>query len=293
MVLSTGYWVTRTKNSLPNTHYPIPNTQKMSRIQQLFSEKKENILNIYFTAGFPKLDSTKEIILSLEEAGVDLVEVGMPYSDPLADGPTIQQSGQVALKNGMTLDLLFEQLEAVRNSSSIPLILMGYFNQVMQYGEQNFFTRCKNVGIDGLILPDLPVYEYETYYKTMIEEAGLDISFLITPQTSPERIKKIDELTSGFIYMVSNSSITGAKKGISDKQIAYFNRINKMNLSNPRLLGFGISNHETFSTACQYANGAIIGSAYINALNNTKDINRTTMEFVEMVKGQAIDAKIL
>jgi tryptophan synthase alpha chain len=256
----------------------------MSRIQQLFQHKKENILNIYFTAGFPHLDATEQIILSLEEAGADLIEVGMPYSDPLADGPTIQQSGQVALANGMTLDILFSQIESARQKTEIPLVLMGYFNQVMQYGEQRFIDRCKEAGIDGLILPDLPIYEYETFYKDMIEEAGLEVSFLITPQTSAERILKIDELTRGFLYMVSNSSITGAKKGISDKQITYFNRINAMQLTNPRLIGFGISDHETFSTACRYANGAIIGSAYINALKDSTDIRQTTHDFVKMVK---------
>ncbi len=258
----------------------------MSRIQQLFSHKKTNILNIYFTAGFPQLHSTGEIIQVLDEAGADLIEVGMPYSDPLADGPTIQQSGQVALKNGMTLDILFEQLAEVRQHTNVPLVLMGYFNQVMQYGEQQFVDRCKEVGIDGLILPDLPVYEYETFYRNMIEQAGLDISFLITPQTSEERIQQIDGLTRGFIYMVSNASITGAKKGISPKQIQYFNRINTLQLNNPRLIGFGISDHETFSTACKYANGAIIGSAYINALKNSHDLRETTFSFVNMVRGK-------
>ncbi len=260
----------------------------MSRIKKLFQEKKEDILNIYFTAGFPQLDSTEAVILSLEKAGADLIEVGMPYSDPLADGPTIQQSGQVALSNGMTLDILFSQIESTRQKTEIPLVLMGYFNQVMQYGEQQFFDRCREVGIDGLILPDLPIYEYETFYQDMIEQAGLDISFLITPQTSEERILKIDELTRGFLYMVSNSSITGAKKGISDKQVAYFNRINDMQLKNPRLIGFGISDNETFSTACQYANGAIIGSAYINTLKDSKDIRETTLEFVKMVRGESV-----
>jgi len=260
----------------------------MKRLQQLFSHKKTDILNIYFTAGFPYLNSTGEIILALDEAGADLIEVGMPYSDPLADGPTIQHSGQIALKNGMTLDTLFKQIEEVRTQTEIPLVLMGYFNQVMQYGEERFFNRCAAVDVDGLILPDLPVYEYETFYKDMIEEAGLDISFLITPQTTEDRVKKIDSLTRGFIYMVSNSSITGAKKGISQKQIDYFNRIHAMQLDNPRLIGFGISNHETFSTACRYANGAIIGSAYINALRDSNDLKKTTLEFVKMVRGKAI-----
>lgn len=257
----------------------------MNRIQRLFKNKSRDILNIYFTAGYPQLDDTESIILNLEKSGADLIEIGMPYSDPLADGPTIQESGTAALKNGMNLPLLFEQIERVRKKTEIPLIMMGYFNQVMQYGEEKFVKKCVEVGVDGVILPDLPTFEYESYYQKMFEEAGLNISFLITPQTSKERIQKVDELTRGFIYMVSNAAITGAKSGISDKQIEYFERIQKLNLKNPRLIGFGISNNETFSTACQYANGAIIGSAFIRALGNSKDLENTISEFVGMVRG--------
>jgi tryptophan synthase alpha chain len=257
----------------------------MNRIQRLFKNKSRDILNIYFTAGYPQLDDTESIILNLEKSGADLIEIGMPYSDPLADGPTIQESGTAALKNGMNLPLLFEQIERVRKKTEIPLIMMGYFNQVMQYGEEKFVKKCVEVGVDGVILPDLPTFEYESYYQKMFEEAGLNISFLITPQTSEERIQKVDELTRGFIYMVSNAAITGAKSGISDKQIEYFERIQKLNLKNPRLIGFGISNNETFSTACQYANGAIIGSAFIRALGNSKDLENTISEFVGMVRG--------
>jgi len=256
----------------------------MNRIDKLFTEKKQNILNIYFTAGYPNLGDTGNIILSLEQAGVDIIEIGMPYSDPLADGPTIQESGMKAIKNGMTLPILFDQIQEVRSKTNIPLIMMGYFNQIMQYGETAFLKKCREVGVDGLILPDLPLFEYETHFKHLFENHRLNISFLITPQTSEERIRKIDELTRGFIYMVSSASITGAKKGISPQQVEYFERINSMNLKKPRLIGFGISDNETFTKACKYANGAIIGSAYIRALAAGNKVAETTAKFVEMVK---------
>ena len=257
----------------------------MNRIQELFSRKKRDILNIYFTAGYPELEDTADIILALEDAGADMIEIGMPYSDPLADGPTIQQSGQAALQNGMTLQLLFEQVQQVRERTGIPLILMGYFNQVMQFGETAFLSRCEEAGIDGLILPDLPVYEYETYFQKLLQQTNLSISFLITPQTSEARIRKVDQLSNGFVYMVSSDSITGARNEISDRQTAYFERINAMQLENPRLIGFGISNHETFSTACRYAQGAIIGSAFIRALSKGEDVRGATTDFVRMVRG--------
>ncbi len=243
-----------------------------NRLKTLFERKQKNILNIYFTAGHPQLEDTAKIIIALEKSGVDLVEVGMPYSDPLADGPTIQNSGAIALKNGMTLDLLFQQLKRVRQTSNIPMILMGYYNQVIQYGEIAFFDRCQEIGVDGLILPDLPIEIYERDYKHLFEARNLRSTFLITPQTNVERIRKINALSSGFVYMVSSSSITGAKKGISEKQIAYFNKIKALSLDKPRLIGFGISDRETFSTACRFANGAIVGSAFIRLLeNNLKD----------------------
>ena len=257
----------------------------MNRLDQLFRHKDKDILNIYFTAGYPNLEDTVQIIVGLAEAGTDLIEIGMPYSDPLADGPTIQESGTQALKNGMNLAILFDQIKAARAHTEVPLVLMGYFNQVMQYGEQAFFDQCKAVGVDGLILPDLPLDVYEQEYKDMIEAAGLHISFLITPQTEEKRIRKVDELSKGFIYMVSNAAITGAKSGISEEQIAYFNRVAQMQLKHPRLIGFGISNHETFSTACQYAAGAIIGSAFIKALAKSSSIQKTTKDFVKQIRG--------
>jgi tryptophan synthase alpha chain len=253
----------------------------MNRVDNLFAKKQEHILNVYFTAGYPSLDSTVDIIKSLDKAGVDLIEIGMPYSDPLADGPTIQNSSQVALKNGMTLPLLFEQVAEARKATEVPLIMMGYFNQVMQYGEEAFIKKCVEVGVDALILPDLPVHEYEKSYQKMFEENGLGISFLMTPQTSEERIRKIDELSRGFIYMVSSASITGAKSGISEEQIAYFKRTSGLQLKNPRLIGFGISDHASFSTACQYANGAIIGSAFIKALRGSTDLDQTISDFIK------------
>ena len=257
----------------------------MNRLDHLFSQKEKDILNIYFTAGYPKLNDTGLIIKALDKAGADLIEVGMPYSDPLADGPTIQESGQIALQNGMTLPLLFEQIKEVRKRTEIPLILMGYFNQVMQFGEEKFIQKCVEVGIDGVILPDLPVFEYEQSYKKLFEDADLYVSFLITPQTSEERIRKVDELSRGFIYMVSNSAITGAKNTISEGQIDYFQRVQAMNLKNPRLIGFGISSYDTFSTACQYASGAIIGSAFIRTIGKAKNLTEDIPAFVHAIRG--------
>ena len=261
----------------------------MTRIEELFSKKNKNICNIYFTAGFPKLIDTEKIILTLEEAGADMIEIGMPYSDPLADGETIQQSGSIAIANGMTLQILFEQIEGVRKKSEIPLVMMGYFNQVIQYGEEAFFQKCREVGIDGLILPDLPAAIYESDYQQMMKDNNLNNIFLITPQTSDERIVYLDSLSSGFVYMVADASVTGKQKNISNNQIAYFERIEEMNLTNPRLIGFGIADYKSFSTACKYSNGAIIGSAFIRAIEESNDLEATIIDFIGMIKNEKIE----
>ena len=239
----------------------------MNRIDEVFSKKKKGVLNIYFTAGYPKIDDTLRIARALEAAGVDLIEIGIPYSDPIADGPTIQDSSQKALDAGMSLKLLMKQLQDLRKYVKIPVILMGYINPVLQYGFTQFCQDCKGVGIDGVILPDLPMQEYVEMYQQTFEEHGIYNIFLMTPQTSEKRVFQINEASKGFIYMVSSASITGAKQEVSQAQIDYFERIQKMNLSVQRLIGFGISNKETFDNACQYASGAIIGSAFINQLN--------------------------
>ncbi|WP_422107597.1 tryptophan synthase subunit alpha [Winogradskyella sp.] len=239
----------------------------MNRIHQKLQENKK-LLSIYFTAGYPDLNDTVNIIKNLETSGVDMIEIGLPFSDPLADGPTIQASSTAALKNGMTTETLFEQLKDIRASVSIPLIIMGYFNPVLQYGVEAFCKKCQELGIDGLILPDLPVDVYDEHYKTTFEKYGLINVFLITPQTSEERIRYIDSISNGFIYMVSSASTTGAKSGFGDTQTDYFKRIASLHLKNPQIVGFGISNNETFTKATQYAKGAIIGSAFIKHLTN-------------------------
>lgn len=256
----------------------------MSRLQQLFTVKKNNILNIYCTAGFPKLDSTLEVIKALQESGADIIEIGMPYSDPLADGEVIQASSSVALQNGMTIAKLFEQLGDLRQTIKIPVILMGYLNPVLQFGIENFCAKAKEAGVDGVILPDLPMYEYETIYKPLFEQAGLDFIFLVTPETGEERIRKIDALGSGFIYAVSSSSTTGKNKAIEDQE-AYFKKLQNLELNNPVLVGFGIKDKQTFAAASRYTNGAIIGSAYIKALEKCDDIGQTTKEFLKNIIG--------
>lgn len=234
----------------------------MNRINQKLQEDKK-LLSIYFTAGYPNIDDTVPIIQALEKSGVDMIEIGLPFSDPLADGPTIQTSSTAALKNGMTTEKLFEQLTAIRQTVSIPLIIMGYFNPVLQYGVEAFCKKCQDIGIDGLILPDLPADVYDEEYKATFEKYGLINVFLITPQTSNERIHYIDSISNGFIYMVSSASTTGAQSGFGTTQTEYFERITNMNLKNPQIVGFGISNNETFTQATKFAKGAIIGSAFI------------------------------
>ena len=239
----------------------------MNRINKKLKEDKK-LLSIYFTAGYPKINDTVSIIKNLEKSGVDMIEIGLPFSDPLADGPTIQASSTQALKNGMTSDVLFNQLKDIRKSVSIPLIIMGYFNPMLQYGVEDFCKKCKEVGIDGLIIPDLPVDVYNDNYKSTFEKYGLINVFLITPQTSDERIRYIDSVSNGFIYMVSSASVTGSNSGFGDAQTNYFKRIADMKLNNPQIVGFGISDNETFTQATQHAKGAIIGSAFIKHVTN-------------------------
>ena len=252
----------------------------MNRIKSKLQEDKK-LLSIYFTAGYPKLDDTVKIIQDLEKNGVDMIEIGLPFSDPLADGPTIQESSTQALKNGMSTEVLFKQLKDIRETVNIPLIIMGYFNPMLQYGVDAFCKKCEDIGIDGLIIPDLPVDVYHEEYQATFEKYGLTNVFLITPQTSDERIRFIDSVSNGFIYMVSSASTTGAKSGFGDEQTQYFERINSLNLKNPQIVGFGISNNDTFMAATKYAKGAIIGSAFVKHVTN-EGIN-TIDKFVKSI----------
>lgn len=244
----------------------------MNRIKTLFEKKQKNILSIYFTAGFPHLNDTCEVIKELEANGIDLIEIGIPFSDPMADGPTIQESGTIALRNGMTLRVLFDQLKDIRQTAKIPLILMGYLNPIMQYGFEAFCRKCKEIGIDGTIIPDLPFKDYMEEYKAIAEKYGINIIMLITPETSEERIRLIDQNTDGFIYMVSSASTTGAQNSFDDKKQDYFRKIDAMNLRNPRLIGFGISNKATLESAQANSNGAIIGSKFVTLLKEADTI---------------------
>lgn len=253
----------------------------MNRIQNKLQESKK-LLSLYFTAGYPAINDTMSILTQLQESGVDMVEIGLPFSDPLADGPTIQASSTQALKNGMTTSLLFEQLKDVRKTIHIPLIVMGYFNPMLQYGVEKFCAKCSEIDIDGIIMPDLPLAEYEADYKAIFEKHGLINVFLITPQTSDARIQQIDAASDGFIYMVSSASTTGAQSGFSNTTSSYFERIAAMKLKNPQIVGFGISNAETFQAATQHQKGAIIGSAFIKHI--TQNGAGSVKGFVENIR---------
>ncbi len=246
----------------------------MNRLNKLFESKKDNLLSIYFTAGCPALNTTVDIAEALEKAGVDFLEIGFPYSDPVADGPTIQHSSEKALENGMNLNQLFEELKDLRQRVSIPILLMGYFNPMAQYGVERFCKKAAEVGVDGVIVPDLPMYEYENLYSKYFNDNGLSNIFLVTPQTSEERISKIDTLSNSFIYLLSSSSITGKNLQVSNTIEDYYKRIKAMDLKNPAIIGFGISNKETFNKACEYARGAIVGSAFVKFLGTENYLER-------------------
>lgn len=256
----------------------------MNRLDKLFSKKHSDILSVYFTAGFPTLDSTGEIISRLVCNGVDMIEVGLPFSDPMADGPTIQQSSTAALRNGMTLSLLLAQVEEARkDAGDTPLVLMGYLNPMMQYGIERLLRRCKEVGIDALIIPDLPFDEYMRDFKPLCDELDLPIIMLITPETEPERIRLIDDNCSGFIYMVSAAATTGTRDRFNDEQLEYFRRVASMDLKHPRLIGFGISNPLTLRQACDNSAGAIIGSLFIKCLEKESDIQAAVTKLIKTV----------
>ncbi len=256
----------------------------MSRLKSLFEKKKRELLSVFYTAGYPSLNDTVSIARHLEKAGADIIEIGIPFSDPVADGPTIQASNKAALDNGMNLKLLLEQVKEIRKEVKIPIVLMGYLNPVLQYGIENFFKDAAATGVDGLILPDLPLDEFKNEYKDLTSSLGLDVIFLISPTTSEERIRRIDKLSSGFVYAVSSSSTTGVKTGFSSDQESYFKKLKSMKLQNPFLIGFGISDHSTFSQACESASGAIVGSAFINLLKDSNNFEADTEGFVKKMR---------
>jgi tryptophan synthase alpha chain len=256
----------------------------MNKINILFQKKQRNILSIYFTAGFPALNDTAVIIGELQKAGIDMIEVGIPFSDPMADGPVIQESSTVALRNGMNLKLLFSQLETLKDEVRIPLIMMGYLNPVMQYGFEQFCRNCQKADVSGMIIPDLPFNDYLNDYKPVADRYGLKMVMLITPETSEERIRLIDKHTDGFIYMVSSAATTGAQKSFDEQKRAYFHRINSLGLRNPRLIGFGISNRETLAAAFENASGAIIGSKFISLLAEEKQPDKAVKRLISAVK---------
>lgn len=256
----------------------------MNRINQLFEKQTEKILSIYFCAGYPTLEGTVPTIQALEKNGVSLIEIGIPFSDPMADGPVIQNAATMALRNEMSLKTLFGQLQNIRQTVKIPLILMGYLNPIMQYGFESFCKSCVEVGVDGIIIPDLPFKDYKETYRTIAEKYDLRIIMLITPETSDERIRFIDNNTDGFIYMVSSAATTGAQKSFNEKKVDYFKRIDGMHLHNPRLVGFGISNKATFDAACEYSRGGIIGSKFVTLLNECKDPEEAIIKLKQALK---------
>ena len=257
----------------------------MNKINELFRNRGDRkLLSLYFCAGCPTLDGTGEVIKAMEHKGIAMVEVGMPFSDPLADGPVIQSAGSVALNNGMTLSLLLSQLKAIKGEVNIPLVLMGYLNPVMHFGIENYFKACADAGVSGTIIPDLPFEDYIHDVKPVADKYDIRVIMMITPETSEDRIRFIDDHTDGFIYMVSSAAITGAQQSFNDAKIAYFNKINAMNLSNPRMIGFGISNKQTLESAQANAAGAIIGSKFVTLLNETKDPDKALDKLFEALK---------
>ena len=257
----------------------------MNTLQQKFNDKKENLLTVYFTAGYPELNDTATIIKALEASGADIIEVGMPFSDPVADGPTIQVSNLKALQNGMNIKLLFEQLKSIKNQVKIPILLMGYINPVWKFGVENFMEACEENGVSGLILPDIPLDEFVRDYQPLYKKHNLSSVFLITPQTSNERIRAYDEACNGFIYMVSSASTTGANKAVDEeKQVAYFERVKSLNLKNPTQIGFNIKDKASFDRACSFANGGIIGSAFIKKLGEEGDLKTKVREFIKSIR---------
>ena len=258
----------------------------MNRINQLFNSNKKDILSIYFCAGTPTLDGTADVIRTLEKHGVSMIEVGIPFSDPMADGIVIQNAATQALRNGMSLKLLFEQLRDIRKDVKIPLVLMGYLNPIMQFGFENFCRKCVECGIDGVIIPDLPFRDYQEHYRIIAERYNIRVIMLITPETSEERIRQIDAHTDGFIYMVSSAAVTGAQKEFNAQKQAYFQRIKQMQLRNPRMIGFGISNKSTYESAAAYASGCIIGSKFVTLLEEERNAEKAIDKLLEMLKNE-------
>jgi tryptophan synthase alpha chain len=256
-----------------------------NRIINLFKKKQRNILSVFYTAGFPQRDETVSIAMELETSGVDMIEIGIPFSDPIADGPTIQESNKMALENGMNVKLLLDQVRELRSKVTFPIILMGYLNPVVQYGVEKFCRDASAAGVDGLILPDMPLDEYLNDYKSLMDSLNLCVTFLISPTTSEARIRKIDSISNGFIYAVSSSSTTGAKNEFSQEQIDYFKKLEEMKLHNPFLIGFGVSNHNTYTQACAHASGAIVGSSFIAILKQSTNLQNDISAFVKSLRG--------